>query len=213
VTTKKQRKISKPAKRTLADDAMPLDRLDLWLHQRANSRIPLHPAATSVPMLDGFVTAIVAGPTSFNPPDWICPLLGVEFAAFTSENEETSAICAVALRHNEISNTLSTAPKTFEPMFARKPDGGIDVQSWCNGFFAAIQLRPQAWSPMLNANSAEHRLLRPILIHCLDKTGRPIIDTKRNGAGQSSPEGNPRHEIPPVIEAMRQFWMPIRFRR
>jgi hypothetical protein len=31
----------------------------------------------------------------------------------------------VALRHNEISNTLTTAPKTFGPMFARKPDGGL----------------------------------------------------------------------------------------
>jgi uncharacterized protein len=64
VTTKKRRKTSKPAKRTLADDAMPLDRLDLWLQERAKSTILPHPAATSIPMLDGFVTAIVAGPTS-----------------------------------------------------------------------------------------------------------------------------------------------------
>jgi uncharacterized protein len=213
VTTKKRRRTSKPAKRTLADNAMPLDRLHLWLQERAKSTILPHPAATSIPMLDGFVTAIVAGPTSFNPPDWICPLLGVEFAAFTSENEETFAICAVALRHNEISNTLSTAPKTFEPMFARKPDGGVNVQPWCNGFYAAIQLRPLAWSPMLNPNSAEHRLLRPILIHSLDNAGRPVLDSKQGAADQSSPRGDPRYEIPPSIEAMRQFWMPIRYRR
>ena len=214
MTTKKRRRTaSKLAKRTLADDAMPLERLDLWLQERAKSTISPHPAATSIPMLDGFITAIVAGPTSFNPPDWICRLLGVEFAAFTSENEETFAICAVALRHNEISNTLSTAPKTFEPMFARKSDGGFDVQTWCDGFYAAIQLRPQAWSPMLNAGSAEHRLLRPILIHCLDEAGLPVLDAKQSGPGQSPPNGEPRHQIPPSIEEMRQYWMPIRYRR
>jgi uncharacterized protein len=213
VTTKKRRRAAKPGKKTLADDAMSLDQLDLWLRERAKSITLPHPAATSLPMLDGFVTAIVAGPISLNPPDWICPLLGVEFDSFTSENEETSAICAVALRHNAISNTLSTAPERFEPLFTRKPDGGVDVEPWCKGFYAAVQLRPLAWSPIPNASSAEHLLLRPILIHCLDGAGRPVLDAKRNGAGQSSFVGEPWRQIPPFIEAMRQFWMPIRFRR
>ncbi|WP_236000278.1 YecA family protein [Bradyrhizobium uaiense] len=29
-------------------------------------------------MLDGYVAAIVVGPVSMSPPDWICPLLAID---------------------------------------------------------------------------------------------------------------------------------------
>jgi hypothetical protein len=41
--------------------AMPLDKLDLWLQVRNGA------AATNLSMLDGFVTAVVAGPVSMGP--------------------------------------------------------------------------------------------------------------------------------------------------
>ena len=94
-------------------------------------------------MLDGFVTAIVAGPVSMDPRDWICPLLGVAGDAFDHGGTvEFAAISAVAVRHNVIANTLSTTPQDFAPIFGRKPNGDIDAGSWCSGFYAAIQLRP-----------------------------------------------------------------------
>ena len=33
-------------------------------------------------MLDGYVSAIVAGPVSLDPPNWICPLLAIDADAF-----------------------------------------------------------------------------------------------------------------------------------
>ena len=62
--------------------AMPLDKLDVWLQGRTGA------AATNLSMLDGFVTAIVAGPVSMDPPEWICPLLGVEIDAFNRKRYE-----------------------------------------------------------------------------------------------------------------------------
>jgi len=69
--------------------------------------------------------AIVAGPVSMDPRDWICPLLGVAREAFESRRapRNSRAISAVAMRHNRITNTLSTAPLTLAPIFARKPNG------------------------------------------------------------------------------------------
>ena len=46
---------------------MPLDELEPWLLARAER----HPVATSLPMLDGYVAAIVAGPVSISPLDWM----------------------------------------------------------------------------------------------------------------------------------------------
>jgi Transposase IS66 family len=45
--------------------AMPLDKLDVWLRGRTGA------GATNLSMLDGFVTAIVAGPASMDPPERI----------------------------------------------------------------------------------------------------------------------------------------------
>lgn len=66
--------------------AMPLDELEPWLTARAKQ----HPPATSVPMLDGYVAAIVAGPLSTSPLDWICPLLAIDADAFNHRGTRSS---------------------------------------------------------------------------------------------------------------------------
>jgi uncharacterized protein len=133
--------------------AMPLDELELWLQARAEQ----HPVATSLPMLDGYVAAIVAGPVSIGPLDWICPLLAIDADAFNhGGTPEFAAISAVALRHNDISNTLSTAPPRFTPIHRRKPSGDVDARPWCQGFHAAIRLRISAWAPLPNRFGEGH---------------------------------------------------------
>jgi uncharacterized protein len=108
--------------------AMPLDELGRWLEQRAERR----PVATSIPTLDGYVTAIVAGPVSISPLDWICPLLAIDADAFNhGGTAEFAAISAVVQRHNDISNTLSTAPLLFTPIHQRKSNGDVDARPWC----------------------------------------------------------------------------------
>jgi Uncharacterised protein family (UPF0149) len=78
--------------------AMPLAELEQWLQDRADRR----PVATSLPTLDGYIAAIVAGPVSIDPLEWICPLLAVDADAFNhGGTPEFAAICAVAQHHND----------------------------------------------------------------------------------------------------------------
>ena len=156
--------------------AMPLHKLDLWPQGRAGA------AATNLSMLDGFVTAVAAGPVSMDPPEWICPLLGIGIDAFNhGGTSEFAAISAVAVRHNVIVETLSNAPKTFEPIFARKPNRDIDAGSWCEGFYAAMKLRLSAWAPLGNPADINHGLLLPILFHCLDDQGARCSARRNRG--------------------------------
>jgi uncharacterized protein len=72
---------------------MPLDELEQWLQARAERR-PI-----AIAMLDGYVTAIVAGPVSVSPPNWICPLLAIDADAFNHGSmPEFAAISAVVQR-------------------------------------------------------------------------------------------------------------------
>ena len=187
--------------------AMPLDKLDLWLQGRTGA------AATNLAMLDGFVSAVVAGPVSMDPPEWICPLLGIEVDAFNhGGTPEFAAISAVAVRHNVIVETLSKAPKTFEPIFARKPNRDIDAGPWCEGFYAAMKLRLSAWAPLRNLADINHGLLLPILFHCVDDQGCPMLGPPKQGADTDQFRRTAYKYIPAVVENMRQYWMPTRFK-
>lgn len=215
MTVGNRRKAARATKsvKTMADYAMPFDRLGLWISERARSTSLRRPQATSLSMLDGAVAAVVAGPISMNPEEWVCPLLGVDADAFNHDTEEFSAIAATLMRHNAISNTLSTKPESFEPLFERKPYGEIDAQPWCMGFYAVMNLRLLTWSRLMNPNIIEHRLLLPILFHCVDPSGRPVLAPERRGPGTRSFTQNAWRDIPAVVEAMRQFWMPSRYRK
>lgn len=205
-----RRKTAKTAK-TMADYAMPLERLDLWLKARAKLSEHKRPAVSSLSGLDGFVTAIVAGPVSMAPPDWICPLLGVEPDAFNHDDEEFSAIAATAMRHNAISDGLTAEPRRFEPLFERAQDGAIDARPWCMSFYAAMKPRLLSWSKLLQTGSVDHGLLSPILFHCVDEAGQPMIGPLRAGADTRAFAHEVWRDIAPAIIAMREYWQPLRF--
>jgi len=194
----------------LAAAAMPLPELERWLQDRATRR----PVATNVPMLDGYVAAIVAGPASIDPLDWICPLLAVDAEAFNhGGTPEFAAICAVARRHNDISHVVSSTPKRFEPMHRRQSNGEVDPRPWCRGFYAAMRLRMSDWAPLLDISDVNHGLLLPILLHCRDDQGRPLLGPPRRGHETRAFLRNAHANIPVVVDAMRQYWMPTRYAR
>jgi yecA family protein len=196
--------------KTTADYAMSAERLDCWLRERAASAAVLRPTAWSLSMLDGFVAAIVVGPVSIAPLDWICPLLGVEPEAFNHDTEEFAAIAAAAMRFNVIGKGLVEAPDQYEPLFLRSAGGEVDARPWCEGFYAAMQLRLLAWSRLMLPHSIEHGLLLPILFHCRDDAGRPVL-----AHAQTSPAFTREawRDIAPAIIAMREYWQPIRFNK
>jgi uncharacterized protein len=198
---------SAPSKATAA---MTLAELDQWLQKRAH----LRPVASSMAMLDGYVAAIVAGPVSISPLDWICPLLAVDAGAFNhGGTAEFAAISAVVQHHNNISNTLSTAPNRFTPIHRTKPNGDIDARPWCQGFHAAMQPRILAWAPLLDTDNISHALLLPILVHCVDDQGQPLLGPTRTGHKTKELLRNAHTDIPVVVEAMRQYWMRTRYAR
>ncbi len=204
------RPVRKPAKagKTTADYAMSTERLERWLRERAASATHSRPAARSLSMLDGFVTAIVVGPVSIAPPDWICPLLGVTPGAFNHDNEEFAAIAAAAMRFNAIGKELVETPDRYEPLLARDAGGAIDARPWCEGFYAAMKLRQLAWSRFMRPHSTEHELLFPILFHCRDDQGQPLLSY---ASPSSEFARNVSRDIRAVVPAIREFCQASRF--
>jgi uncharacterized protein len=118
-----------------------------------------------------------------------------------------------AQHHNAISKTLSTNPDRFEPIHQRKPNGDVDARPWCLGFHAAMRPRISAWAPLLDTRNVNHGLLLPFLMHCAGDQGRPLLGPTSKGRQIEQFLRNAHSGIPVAVEAMRQYWMPIRYPR
>lgn len=189
---------------------MPLDELDRWLRAPRKHK----PAADSLSMLDGFIAAIVAGPATYEPLAWLCPLIGVTRNAINDgDTAEYAAVAAVAEHHNALAATLSDTPERFAPIFAHDATGAVDVVPWCQGFHAAIQLNTTFWSQLLPARGLAHMWLIPILAHCANADGRPVRGAPQPGPLTELARFEAHRKIPGAVAAIREFWAPTRYNR
>jgi uncharacterized protein len=76
-----------------------------------------------------------------------------------------------------------------------------------------MRLRISAWTPLLDPSNVHHGLLPPILPHCRDDQGRPLLGPPRSGRETRDFLRNAYTDIPAAVEAVRQYWMPIRYAR
>lgn len=163
-------------------------------------------------MLDGYLTAIVIGPCSIPPDEWMVDLLGRHGRIASADGETLVALTAIVGRFNVISKGLSIAPGQHAPIFEKTDDGLVLPHPWCMGFLAAMQLRLEAWQPVLDRDRIEHGLMLPILLHCIDASGQPMLGPPRKGPETEAFLRSAYHDIPLVIPEIRAFWMPQRVR-
>jgi uncharacterized protein len=189
--------------------SMGADELDAWLAARR----PAKPLAESVSMLDGFVTAVVVGPVSMHPQRWMCPLLALTPAAFDiGGTAEFAAIKAVVDRHNAIGVTLQDE-LVPEPVFQRNAAGEVDAGDWCEGFRRAVTMNRPLWKDVLDPRRTHNGLILPILLHCKDHRGRPLLGPARSGPGTEQFLKEAHTDIPMVVAAMNDLFQSKRYKK
>ena len=195
----------RPQRARSAGRAMSLDQLDDWL-DTLDPRAKVDGAS----MLDGYVTAIVIGPCSIPPDEWFVDLLGARGRIATAHGKTLAAITAVVARFNAISETLSTAPGQHAPIFEKTEDGLALPHPWCMGFLSAMQLRLKDWQPLLDPSRPNHALMLPILLYCVDALGGPMFEPSGESTEMHEYIRGAYEDIPIVLPAIREFWMPQR---
>lgn len=175
--------------------------LERWLRAR-RARNPL---VKTLPMLDGFVTAMAAGPMGLDLIGHICAALAVEPSALdVGATPEFAAIKAMADRFNALGEILSDAePK---PLHKRKSNGDIDASEWCEGFMAAVNLDRNAWKAVLDLDSHLHGLMLPILLHCKNSLGEPMLGPPRQGIETQIFLKQAYTDIPMSVRGIRQHY-------
>lgn len=184
---------------------MSMEQLQAWLRA-----LKPRPRVDGMSMLDGYLTALVVGPRSIPPDEWFGDLLGEHGRIATAAGRTLAAMRAIAARFNAISQGLSVAPQRHAPIFEKMDDGTVLAEPWCMGFLAALGLRRKDWGALFDLNRIEHGLLLPILVHCVDGRGNPVLGPPREGPETEKFLREAYHDIPPTIIAIREFWMPQR---
>lgn len=187
--------------------AMSMEELEGWIE-----RLHPRPSVDGISMLDGYLTAVIVGPCSIDPLEWLRHMLGPHSGLGIEESDQAAAIGAIAARFNAISEGLATAPERYAPIFERTDDGTVLPGAWCMGFLAAMNHREDAWRPLCDLTRIEYGLLLPILLYCTDNTGRPMLGPVRPGPDGEQFLRTAYHDIPTVVPAIQEFWMPQRVR-
>ena len=153
-------------------------------------------------MLDGYLTAIVVGPCSIPPDEWFVDLLGARGRIATAPARRWRRSWRSSRASTRSAKALSAAPEQHAPIFEKTDDGTVLPHPWCMGFLAAMQLRLKAWQPLLDLSSIEHGLMLPILLHCIDPLGGPMLGPPREGRRPHEFLRTAYHDIPLVIPAI-----------
>ena len=186
---------------------MSFEQLDAWLGE-------LDPPGRvdGVSMLDGYLTALIVGPRSISPEEWFDDLFGARGDIAAAHGTMLVAIETIVTRFNAISQGLSTAPERHAPILEKTGDGLAHPHPWCLGFVAAMRLRHDAWQPLLNADAPNALLMLPILLYCADVAGAPLPDLAHTPLSNEDLLRTAYQDIPRVVPAIREYWMPQRFR-
>jgi uncharacterized protein len=106
--------------------------------------------------LDGFLTAIVCGPKTIMPSEWLRWVWDTDSGKDAPEfkdQAQAQRILGLLMRHmNDIAETLQQAPEHYEPLLMENPNNGDPIpiiDEWCSGFMKGVQLDSDGWLPLV----------------------------------------------------------------
>jgi uncharacterized protein len=114
--------------------------------------------AMDVSTFDGFICAVLSGPNTIMPSEWMRWVWdqeeGEQPPDFASEKQAQRILSLLIGHANVIAFTLTHGPQHYEPLFwERKVEGRTVpiVDEWCCGYVKGIALDPLGWQPLIDA--------------------------------------------------------------
>lgn len=160
-------------------------------------------AVHSVSELDGLVTAIVSGPETIMPSEWLPLVFGDAGDAPMAESaEEFERIVKLVMRHlNATAETLLDEPESYEPCFMENTVKGktfLMVDDWCIGFMKGVMLREEAWS---GTGDDMVELMAPIPLFTSDQ-GWDLLDQLADNHVEYL-----QKQVAPAARAIHAYWL------
>lgn len=162
---------------TLQDLSLPLDDFEYDELESFLLSLEHDEAVLNISEFDGFITAIVSGPETVPPAEWLPVIWGGETHAPALESpDDFERLANLMVRHhNTTALTLLEDPDSFDPwLMENEVDGRVYlvVDDWCIGYMKGVMLRADAWS---RDDTDAIELLSPIPLFTSDE-GWDLLD-------------------------------------
>ncbi len=175
-----------------ASDHLPLSDEELSTLDDMLTRLPSD-AAMNIEALDGYLAGLLLSPVALHElpgSDWL-PMVwggdGIEGQPDTFpfvSGKQKKRVILLVLRHlHSIAWQWAAKPELWEPIFSMAEDeaGGedlTDAQDWSIGFMTAVDLAPDAWSPLFS-DPETAALLEPITLLGADEESLDLATRER----------------------------------
>ncbi|RKE25537.1 uncharacterized protein B0G76_7077 [Paraburkholderia sp. BL23I1N1] len=163
--------------------------------------------------LDGYLTAMIIGPTAVPPSYWLPGIWGPsenDTPAFETMDQAQHILGLIPRYMNGIIAEIENDPDGFEPVFgvSRIDDSGreyIDSEAWAMGFMQGLMLVRQDWQALFDSEQGREWLEPIRLMGALDLTDEvlDLVDTPEQCEALTK-------QIPASIAAIYRFWLPYR---
>lgn len=158
--------------------------------------------------LDGFLTAIVIGPDTLMPSQWLPQIWGEtpEDEMIWDSMEETNQIMGLIMSYyNSIAAIFAKNPKSFQPLFYDNK-GVTIIEEWCVGFMQGVELSEDSWNPLIDSKEGSI-LLAPILLY---GTKAGWEELEKNTAETMTAHEKWVKMIPLTVVSIYNYWLPFR---
>jgi len=175
-----------------------LEALDGWLQRRRTG-------ITDIVELEGFLTAIVIGPSTLLPSTWLPRVWGGRQPKFKDAEELNQFVRLVMGLYNDLALWFDRRPEAFEPTFYENKSGGrrvIVVDEWCYGFMKGTRLDAAGWKLLKKE--------RPDLLRPLQLFGTPAGFDELNAGGAVMMHAKWSPRVAPAVRAIHAYWLPHR---
>ncbi|KXU82041.1 preprotein translocase subunit SecA [Caballeronia megalochromosomata] len=139
--------------------------------------------AMTVEMMDGFFAALICGPESIMPMEWLPAVLG-NSVPFTT-TEEGEQILGLMIRHwntvaDELERTLYEEDALYFPVLSVDEDGTALANEWAFGFMSGVEMRHGSWHELFDDEDHAGSLV-PMLMLCHEHDPNPESRTNPKG--------------------------------
>ena len=151
--------------------------------------------------LDGFLAAVVSGPSAIQPSQWLPVVWGDFEPEWESDEDAQKVIMLMIDIMNSTSSTLMESPKEFKPLFEiREVDGKqySIVDEWCEGYMRGVAITQELWD---SAGLEMKILLTPIMgfTH--------LTDWQAHDFPTEAEVANIRNAITPNALEIHAYWL------
>jgi len=168
-------------------------------------------AIMDIAMLDGFVTALLIGPNTIQPGQWL-PLVWGETPddpmGFESPEQMQRIVGLIMRLYNDRANGLQEGVDLYDPVVYSKEVEGKKVSvidEWCTGFMRGVQMDPKGWDPLFQSDE-DAALMMPMILY---GTESGLEQLQQNEALRQRHQ-NLADALGICVIGIRDYWLPKR---